>query len=145
MVPVQPSSPAAMPAFCFARTGSYEVEVAGRKLVGSAQRRQGTAFLQHGSVMLGVAPARLRSVFPREADPLRGMTTLEAVLGRRPSFAETIEALARGVRDVHGVDLRPAGLTADEEARMRELADDKYATAEWTRAGRVAAAAVGRR
>ncbi|HET8575984.1 MAG TPA: octanoyltransferase, partial [Methylomirabilota bacterium] len=38
MVPVQPSDPGAMPAFCFARTGSYELEVAGRKLVGSAQR-----------------------------------------------------------------------------------------------------------
>src|SRR5262249_41317025 len=60
MVPVRPSDPRAMPAFCFARTGSYELEVGGRKLVGSAQRRQGTGFLQHGSVMLGAEPGRLR-------------------------------------------------------------------------------------
>src|SRR5712692_7421849 len=114
MVPVRPSSPAATPAFCFARTGSYELEIGGRKLVGSAQRRQGAGFLQHGSVMLGAAPDRLRRVFPAEADPLAGMTTLDAVLGRRPSFDDTVQALARGFRDTHGLELVPAGLDREE-------------------------------
>jgi lipoate-protein ligase A len=136
MVPVQPSDPAAMPAFCFARTGSYELEVQGRKLVGSAQRRQGAGFLQHGSVMLGDAPDRLRRVFPGEADPLRGMTTLEAVLGWRPSFAEAIGALGEGFRDVHGVELRPGALGSAEHELMTSLARDKYAADEWTWSGR---------
>jgi lipoate-protein ligase A len=113
MVPVQPSSAEAMPAFCFARTGSYELIVNGRKLVGSAQRRQGVAFLQHGSVMLGRRPERLRRVFPTQ-DPLAGMTTLEAELGRRPSFVETEAALAEGFRDAHGIDLQPDGLHPEE-------------------------------
>ncbi|PYM31886.1 MAG: lipoate--protein ligase family protein, partial [Candidatus Rokuibacteriota bacterium] len=39
-------SPGRPPAFCFARTGSYEIEVAGKKLVGSAQRRRAGGFLQ---------------------------------------------------------------------------------------------------
>jgi lipoate-protein ligase A len=136
MVAAQPSNPASMPAFCFARTGSHELEVDGRKLVGSAQRRQANGFLQHGSVMLGAAADRLRRVFPGDADPLRGMTTLEAVLGRRPSFDETVEALGRGFRDAHGIDLRPGGLDAREEALMASLARDKYATEQWTRSGR---------
>jgi len=136
MVPVQPSDPASMPAFCFARTGSYELEVDGRKLVGSAQRRQGAAFLQHGSIMLGAAPDRLRRVFPAEADPLRGMTTLEAVLGRRPSFDETVEALAEGFRQAHGVSVTPGGLERTEEEAMRALERDKYETDQWTRSGR---------
>ncbi len=139
MVPVQPSNPAAMPAFCFARTGSYELEVGGRKLVGSAQRRQGTAFLQHGSVMLGAALGRLRRVFPAEADPLAGMTTLEAVLGWRPSFGETADALASGFRNAHGIDLTPGGLDLAETALAESLGRDKYATATWTRAGRTLA------
>jgi lipoate-protein ligase A len=141
MVPVQPSNPAAMPAFCFARTGSHELEVGGRKLVGSAQRRQANGFLQHGSVMLGAAAERLRRVFPGEVDPLRGMTTLEAVLARRPSFDETAEALGRGFEEAHGIELRPEGLNATEEALMRSLAREKYATERWTRSGRSAAAA----
>ncbi len=136
MVPVQPSDPAAMPAFCFARTGSYELEVSGRKLVGSAQRRQGAGFLQHGAVMLGASPERLRLVFPRERDPLAGMTTLEAVLGRRPSFDETVEALAEGFRAIHGIALEPGGLSAEESELVESLTVGKYATERWTRGGR---------
>ncbi len=136
MVPVQPSDPTAMPTFCFARTGSYELEIAGLKVVGSAQRRQGAGFLQHGAVMLGAAPDRLRRVFPTERDPLAGMTTLDAVLRRRPSFDETMTALADGFREVHGLDLAPGGLTAEEMELAESLVRDKYATDRWTRAGR---------
>lgn len=136
MVPVQPSDPASMPAFCFARTGSYELEADGKKLVGSAQRRQGNAFLQHGSIMLGAAPDRLRRVFPGEADPLRGMTTLEATLGRRPSFDDAVAALANGFREAHGLTLAPGGLDLDEDEAMQRLMRDKYEQESWTRTGR---------
>ncbi len=132
MVPVKPSDPSAMPVFCFARTGSYEVEVGGKKLVGSAQRRQGGAFLQHGSVLLGADVPRLRVLFPQEDDPLAGMTTLEAILGRRPAFAEVAEALAAGFRETHALDLVPGGLTRDEQALMERLARVKYDTEAWT-------------
>jgi lipoyl(octanoyl) transferase len=138
MVPVQPSSTAAMPAFCFARAGSYELEVGGRKLVGSAQRRQGAGFLQHGAVMLGAEPERLRRVFPGEADPLGGMTTLEAVLGRRPSFAETAEALAQGFRDTHGIEFEPGAPEGEETALAESLRREKYSTPRWTWSGRPA-------
>ena len=139
MVAVQPSDPATMPAFCFARTGSFELEVGERKIVGSAQRRRGTAFLQHGSVMLGAAPERLRRVFPAGPDPLAGMTTVEAAIGRRPTFRETAQALARGFRETHGLELRPGDLSADERALVDALAGEKYGTDEWTRRGRVPA------
>jgi lipoate-protein ligase A len=140
MVPVQPSDPTSMPAFCFARTGSYELEAGGLKVVGSAQRRQGTAFLQHGAVMLGAAPERLRRVFPTERDPLAGMTTLEAVLGRRPGFDETMTALTEGFREAHRLDLSPGGLAAEEMERAEALVRDKYATERWTSDGRSIAA-----
>ncbi|MBI3029890.1 MAG: lipoate--protein ligase family protein [Candidatus Rokubacteria bacterium] len=132
MVPVKPSDPSAMPAFCFARTGSYEVEVAGKKLVGSAQRRQGGAFLQHGSVLLGADVARLRLLFPHEGDPLSEMTTLEQMLGRRPTFDEVVQALVAGLSETHGLDLAPGGLTRDEEALMAGLIREKYDTDAWT-------------
>jgi lipoate-protein ligase A len=136
MVPVQPSDPTAMPTFCFARTGSYELEVDGLKVVGSAQRRQGAGFLQHGAVMLGAAPDRLRAVFPTEPDPLAGMTTLEAVLRRRPGFAETMTALGDGFREAHGLELTPGGLDADELELAETLVREKYGTDRWTREGR---------
>lgn len=136
MVPVKRSDPLAPPAFCFARTGSYEIEVGGKKLVGSAQRRQAGAFLQHGSVLLGADVAPLRLLFPGEGDPLAGMTTLEAELRRRPTFDETIEALAAGFRETHGLDLVAGGLTRDEEQLTERLVRAKYGTESWTQSGR---------
>jgi lipoate-protein ligase A len=137
MVPVHPSDPAAMPAFCFARTGSFELEVKGRKIVGSAQRRRGGAFLQHGSVVLGADPARLRRVFPAGPDPLAAMTTLEAAIGRRPSFAETADALARGFARTHGLRLEPGDLSLAERELAESLERDRYAHPDRTRRGRV--------
>jgi lipoate-protein ligase A len=105
-------------------------------VVGSAQRRQGAGFLQHGAVMLGSAPDRLRRVFPAERDPLAGMTTLETVLHRRPSFDETMAALADGFREAHGLDLSPGGLAAGEMELAESLVREKYGTERWTRSGR---------
>src|SRR5438046_1085728 len=84
------------------------------RLVGSAQRRQGAAFLQHGAIMLGAVPRRLRRVFPGGKDPLADMTTLETVLGRRPSFDEAASSLSEGFRTVHGLTLDPGGLSEEE-------------------------------
>jgi lipoate-protein ligase A len=119
------------PAFCFARTGTYELEIAGRKVVGSAQRRQGVTFLQHGAVLLGVDEARLRAVFPTTRDPLATLTTLEAALGHRPKFDAVCAALAAAFEMEHGIELKPGGLSADETAAVARLVTEKYATAEW--------------
>lgn len=126
-----PRGRGAAPAFCFARTGRYEIEVGGRKLVGSAQRRRGRCFLQHGSVLLGVDEPRLRRLFPTTADPLASMTTLDATLGRRPTFEEVARALAGGFAGEHGIALAPDGLSAGEQAMVERLVADKYATPAW--------------
>jgi lipoate-protein ligase A len=130
MVPV-PEATGPTPAFCFARTGRYEIEVDGRKLVGSAQRRQGDSFLQHGAVLLGVDEPRLRALFPTTRDPLSTMTTLEAVTGRRPSFDEVAAALTAAFEAEHAIDLRPGGLTPAESERVDALVRDRYATESW--------------
>jgi lipoate-protein ligase A len=119
------------PAFCFARTGRYEIEFDGRKLVGSAQRRRGPCFLQHGSLLLGVDAPRLRALFPTTADPLASMTSLEAALGRRPSFDAVADALGTAFETEHGLTLRPGGLSTDEAALVEGLVTDKYATEAW--------------
>src|SRR5574341_1119921 len=121
------------PAFCFARTGSCEIELHGRKVVGSAQRRHGSAFLQHGSILLAVDAPRLRVLFPTTRDPLATLTTLEAALGHPPKFDDVATALVQAFEREHGLDLRPDGLTADEAAAAERLAREKYATDAWLR------------
>jgi lipoate-protein ligase A len=119
------------PAFCFARTGRYEIEAAGRKLVGSAQRRRGRCFLQHGSVLLGADEPRLRALFPTTADPMAPLTTLEAALGRRPTFDEVADALGAAFEREHGLVLKPGGLSVAEHALVDRLVADKYASEAW--------------
>ncbi len=123
------------PAFCFARTATWELEVAGRKIAGSAQRRQGRSFLQHGAVLLGVDEPRLRVLFPRTRDPLATLTTLEAALGHRPTFDQVAAALGAAFETEHGLTLTPGGLSVDEVEAMERLVRDKYATPEWTHRG----------
>lgn len=133
MVPVRGEPPSPFPAFCFARAGSLEIEVGGRKLVGSAQRRQGGAFLQHGSVLLGADSERFRLLFPSEGDALAGMTTLEAKLGRLPGFDEVVAALVFGFRESSRLTLVPGGMLPEEQRTMERLVREKYATEAWTR------------
>jgi lipoate-protein ligase A len=119
------------PAFCFARTGSCEIELGGKKLVGSAQRRYGRTFVQHGSILLGVDAGRLAAIFPTTAEPLATLTTLEAALGHRPKFDDVATALAAAFETEHGIRLRPDGLSAHETASVERLVGEKYATDAW--------------
>jgi lipoate-protein ligase A len=68
-----------------------EVVVRGRKLVGSAQRRRGSAFLQHGSILLDGSQDVVRAV-SRQASA-GSETTLSAVLGRPVGFDEVAAAV----------------------------------------------------
>jgi lipoyl(octanoyl) transferase len=117
IVPI-PEADGPTPAFCFARTGRYEIEV-------------GDCFLQHGSVLLAVDAPRLRLVFPTTADPLASMTTLEDALGQRPKFDGVASALTDAFAKEHGLTLRPGGLSSVETARVESLVRDKYATDAW--------------
>ncbi len=53
---------------CFKQAAEGEVEVDGRKLVGSAQARIGHALLQHGSILLAPPSISLESLYTPPAD-----------------------------------------------------------------------------
>ena len=135
------AEPGGAPAFCFRRTGAYEIAVGARKLIGSAQRRQRGAFLQHGSVVLDADPARIRAVFPGEVDPTGGMTTLADALGAPPARAAVVAALTVGLGVALGVALEPSGLSPDETALAEALGRAKYRSDDWTANGRLPGAA----
>src|SRR5205823_12120448 len=91
----RPRSPATVlgrPGPCFAAPVGGEVLVGGRKLVGSAQVREGGAFLQHGSILLAGSQDVVRLV-SREPGAGSRETTLAAELGRSVSFDEVADAI----------------------------------------------------
>jgi len=90
--PRPPSITLDHPSPCFATSVGGEVLVDGRKLVGSAQLREGTALLQHGSILLDGSQETIRQV-SREQGAGSGETTLAAALGRPVSFDEVAAAI----------------------------------------------------
>ncbi len=79
---------------CFRSAGQHEVKVRGRKLIGSAQRRTGGVFLQHGSILAGPRHLGLPDLLGGEhataadAEALAAVTTdLGQLLGREQTPA----------------------------------------------------------
>ncbi|HET9709008.1 MAG TPA: hypothetical protein VFP39_11965 [Gemmatimonadales bacterium] len=77
---------------CFASPVGGEVTVHGRKVVGSAQVRLGTAFLQHGSILLGGSQERIVAI-SYQLSALSSATSLSDALGRPVTFAEVVDAI----------------------------------------------------
>lgn len=101
---------------CFRSAGRHEVSVAGRKIIGSAQRRTGGVFLQHGSILAGPRhlelPAFLGAGPHPNADRLAEVTTdLGRLLGEEQTGG-ALDALAlrlaRSFSRVLGLEIRTA-------------------------------------
>ena len=119
---VQQASP-----ICFSTPSAFEVLVAGRKLVGSAQRLLPTAFLQHGSLPLAPQYDRLARLFlGANAEDLRDRMTDLHTLGVLPRLSEEDlrERLVAAFAAVLGVRFVPAPWSAADEAAVRSLEAD---------------------
>ena len=128
-----PRAPRPTPRACFRDPLPGEVTVEGRKLIGSAQWRDGGAFLQHGSILLADEQHVIEAL--RKGDALSttqesGAVSLADVLDETPSEARLSCALVHGFEREFGFDVSPGSLTADElneaEARMPRFADPAW-------------------
>ena len=118
---------------CFAAPSSDELVVDGRKLVASAQRQEGGALLQHGSILLADRQARIVHLAraPMRA-PAPG-ATLSEILGRELSRNEVAVAL----RDAAEAAAHAAGaaferLDAAEVEPWTAPHRPRFADPEWT-------------
>jgi lipoate-protein ligase A len=97
---------------CFASTARHEIVLAGRKLVGSAQRRTGHALLQQGSVLLGPSHLRLADwIAVPDAERARVRAELERAsahagpwLGGRAPLERWADALLAGLPGCRRID-----------------------------------------
>jgi len=86
---------------CFLSAARHEIVHQGRKLVGSAQRLEPNALLQHGSLPIGRGYLRVVDYLAADeaakrrlaAEMVSGTVCLEEILGRRPAEAEVAAAL----------------------------------------------------
>jgi lipoate-protein ligase A len=127
-------------AICFETPADYEITVAERKLVGSAQWRALGGVLQHGSLPLFGDLNRIvhylaLSGAERQAqqDSLcLQATTLEEALGHALPFDQVAQALAAGFGEVLNLSLVPGKLTPRERTQAADLRTEMYTNPLWT-------------
>jgi lipoyl(octanoyl) transferase len=126
---------------CFAAASRHEVAIAGRKLIGSAQRRSGEAFLQHGSILLeshGALLAQLLRGLPAPAGGGR-MAGLADFLHPAPTPDALVAAVAAGCASAWGVRFLPRGPSGAEVREARALEAGRYRSEDWNAGRRPAA------
>ena len=126
---------------CFEVPSTYEITVAGKKLIGSAQARRRESVLQHGSLPLVGDLTRICQVLAFENEPARQQaaarllaraTTVESAVGRVISRDEAAEAFIHAFESQLGICLERGELSESELRRAEELAREKYDHPSWT-------------
>lgn len=114
---------------CFSFPTPNEIEVDGKKIVGSAQKRNNKALLQHGSIPVSMnydlyaAGARSRPAILQ-----RSMTTLSEV--SKISKSQMIKALEAAFQNFVGQELMPLEFNSDDISQINEI-QKKYLSSEW--------------
>jgi lipoate-protein ligase A len=127
-------------AICFEYPSDYEITVQGKKLLGSAQARQKSSVLQHGSLPLSGDLTRITKVLRYESEEerqtaaqrmLEKATHVEAVLGTPVPWEKAAEAFQIAFQEALNLTLESAELTPWENQRAQELEKEKYAHPAW--------------
>ena len=118
---------------CFDRPSAHEILLDGRKLVGSAQVRRGTAVLQHGSILIEPRIDRLLECLRLPEGSAEGIDAGVAGLAGAGDFEPSTiaSALADAFAEEFGTDLVPGHLRPDERVAGEALVASKYQGGAW--------------
>ena len=126
---------------CFEIPSHYEISVAGRKLIGSAQMRRQGGMLQHGAIPLIGDVARICDVLSFERDEIRlqqktkvreRAVTLAQVTGGTPTWSAVAEAIEQGFARAFDLEMESGKLSVAESKRADELIDERFGNPAWT-------------
>ena len=118
---------------CFAYPARDEIEIDGRKIVGSAQKRVAGGFLQHGSIPLQDDEGFLRRVsLIRDDDSDLLRISVSEALGREVDREWAVGCLVKGMAEHFGVRLVPLTLGAAAEDAIRRIQERRYEDEAWT-------------
>jgi lipoate-protein ligase A len=118
---------------CFSYPSRNEVEVGGKKIIGSAQKRVGTKFIQHGSIPLEEDDDLLTSIsFLEGANEEVRMISLSEALGSNVNFNQAVDVFVQGIEEYFGVQLDHRFLGEIENESVRQIQKDKYGNPAWT-------------
>jgi lipoate-protein ligase A len=107
---------------CFSFPARNEIEIDGKKIVGSAQKRTGLKFIQHGSIPLEGDQGLLKAVSTLEGNKNKvRMISLSQALNRKVDFDWAVEHLISGFADFFQVSLTPKILSAEDRDLISKI------------------------
>jgi len=120
---------------CFSHPSRNEIEVTGKKIIGSAQKRTGKKFIQHGSIPVEKEEGLLKSVslLDQKGKSVK-MTSLTEELGKRVDFDRAVEHFISGMSDYFGVRLIPKVFSETDRDAIRKIQKERYDNPDWTNA-----------
>jgi len=119
--------------------GRNDVLVDGRKICGSAQCVKNGMVMHHGCILYEADLTMLVNVLKPDPRKLQSkgiasvtarVTNIREHMKHNMSSDDFLEAFARFISERHCCEER--ALTREEQGQIRRLADEKYATWEWT-------------
>ncbi len=118
---------------CFSYPARNEIEVNGKKIVGSAQKRIGIKFIQHGSIPLEEDEDLLRSVSLAEGEEndVR-MTSISRELGRKISYEWAVNYLVEGISEYFRIRMKPKTFDKEEKEEIFRIQKKRYEARDWT-------------
>lgn len=112
---------------CFSYPARNEIEVDGKKMVGSAQKRVGDKFLQHGSIPLEKESQVLSRVSNLEQKEERiRMISLSEALGHPIEFKDVVLCLMDGMAEYFRVSLHHKIFTDNEIKAIKHIEAEKH-------------------
>lgn len=117
---------------CFSYPAEDEIEVKGRKIVGSAQKRTEGKFLQHGSIPLVYEEQPLLAVsrLQNSVDKVR-MISISEVLDRPMDFNKAVTFLSQGLKEFFSISLKPFVFDATQMKEIKALQEKRHENPDW--------------
>ena len=123
---------------CFVSSSKYEINISSKKLIGSAQRRFGKVFLQHGSIPLKASIKSLACFLPQkeDADKIEKLlhqqsSNIQELSNQKIELEDMVKAVKYGLKEYFKIEFVEQDLSDEELDRIEKLAQDRYSKNWW--------------
>ena len=118
---------------CFSQLARNEIEIESKKITGSAQKRKGIHFIQHGSIPLKNQGELLKkvSISSHPSHEIQAIS-LDQALKKDISFTWVVEKLILGFKRYFFIDFKNDNLSEQEKRIILSIQKEKFENPLWT-------------
>ncbi|MCM8817471.1 MAG: lipoate--protein ligase family protein [Candidatus Omnitrophica bacterium] len=108
---------------CFSLSTRHDLIVDGKKIIGSAQRKDKTSFLQHGSLLLDIRKKLWEKIFLQRPD-FSKIISLSEILNQLPAFEKIVSMLVSGFEQFFQQKFERIEFSPQDIEEARKIAED---------------------